>query len=270
MTDIASPVARLRVERELTAAGLIQLAPAAEHRIKVHASGPTRGACGASAFVYTWGDVDILPAGNSDGWLQHEASTSLMLSVSASLVAHVAMDLGLDAARVTLEPQNHLRDARIEHIAWALDGERVEAHPAGLLYADSLGTALVVHLLGRYRSVDAPGPGGLSRRQLTRVLEYIDAHLDRDLALQRLASVAGLSMTHFKVLFRRSTGLPVHAYVVQQRVARARALLARGDRPIAQVALESGFAHQSHLARSMRKLLGVAPSDLLPRGARLD
>jgi AraC family transcriptional regulator len=207
-----------------------------------------------------------LPAGNSDGWLQHEASTSLTLSVSTSLVARVATELGLDPARVALEPVNHLRDARIEHIAWALDAEHRETHPAGLLYTDSLGTALVAHLLGRYRKLEQPRLRGLSKPQLERVIEYIDAYLDRDLSLHRLAAVAGLSMTHFKALFRRSMGVPAHAYVVQQRVARARALLTRGDRPITEVALASGFANPSHMARTMRRLLGVTPSALLREG----
>jgi AraC family transcriptional regulator len=135
-----------------------------------------------------------------------------------------------------------------------------------VIYSESLGSALAIHLLGRY-----PAPlnssRGLSQRQLRRVTEYIDAYLDGDLSLRKLADVADVSASHLKTLFKRSTGLPVHAYVVQRRVERARALLLRGGMPASQVAAEAGFAHQSHMARSMRRVLGITPTSLA-RGAR--
>jgi AraC family transcriptional regulator len=58
-------------------------------------------------------------------------------------------------------------------------------------------------------------------------------------------------------------GQSVHAYVMERRVERARALLLEHRMSISEVALETGFAHQSHLARWMRRLLGVSPSDVL-------
>src|SRR5579862_6935683 len=103
-------------------------------------------------------------------------------------------------------------------------------------------------------------PRGLSQRQLRRVTDYIDANLADDLSLMRLADVAGFSGSHFRTLFRRSVGLPVHEYVIQRRVEHAHALLVRGHLPASQVAQEAGFAHQSHMARCMRRVLGVTPT----------
>ena len=74
--------------------------------------------------------------------------------------------------------------------------------------------------------------------------------------------MAGVSVSHLKTLFRRSTGLPVHQYVLRRRVERARLLLERGELPLSQIALEAGFAHQSHMARCMRRLLGTTPAAL--------
>jgi AraC-like DNA-binding protein len=96
-------------------------------------------------------------------------------------------------------------------------------------------------------------------RDLVVVLEQ-EANLDRNLSLDRLARVAGMSASHLKTLFRRATGVPLHRYVIQRRVQRARTLLEQGDLSTSQVALEAGFAHQSHLARWMRRLLGVTPT----------
>ena len=74
--------------------------------------------------------------------------------------------------------------------------------------------------------------------------------------------IAGISVPHLKVLFRRSFDLPVHQYVIRRRVEHARRLLANGDLPISQVALSAGFAHQSHLAHAMKRILGMTPAGL--------
>jgi AraC family transcriptional regulator len=185
--------------------------------------------------------------------------------VSPSLLRRAAEEMGLDPGRAGLDFRHQLRDPQIEHIAWALDAERRAGNPGGLLYAESLGLALAIHLLGRYPARSEPGHG-LSPRQLRRLTEYVEAHLDRDLSLDQLAAVVGLSASHLKTVFKRSTGLPVHEYVVQRRVERARILLENGELPAAQVAREAGFAHQSHMARWMRRILGVTPSTVA-RGA---
>ena len=251
----------LRVDLQTTLPGRVELRPLADHRLKIHAGPPVRGACRVERFLYTRGDVDILPAGVSDVWHEEDSSTSVMLQLSPSLLRRAAEDLGLDSDRVGLEPRHQIRDPQIEHIAWALDAERAAGYPGGLLYTESLGSALAIHLLGRY-----PAPlrlrRGLSRPRLRRVTSYIEEHLDQDLSLCRLAEIAEVSASHLKTLFKRSTGLPVHEYVVQRRVERARALIVRGELPASQVALEAGFAHQSHMARWMRRVLGVTPTSL--------
>jgi AraC family transcriptional regulator len=54
--------------------------------------------------------------------------------------------------------------------------------------------------------------------------------------------------------------MPVHQYVLRRRVERAKLLLQDRSLSIAQVAFAAGFAHQSHLARHMRKILGCTPA----------
>jgi AraC family transcriptional regulator len=256
----------LRVDLHTTRPGIIELGASPDHRLKVHAGPPVRGACNVERFVYARGDVDIYPAGTSDVWREEDASTSVMLQIAPALLRRAAEEMGLDPDRTGLEPRHHFRDPQIEHIAWALDAERRAGHPAGLLYTESLGLALAVHLLGRYPAAEAL-KHGLSARQLRQLTAYIEEHLDQELTLSRLAAVADVSASHLKTLFKRSTGLPVHAYVVQRRVERARALLARGELPASQVAREAGFTHQSHMARWMRRTLGVTPTAVV-KGSR--
>ena len=80
--------------------------------------------------------------------------------------------------------------------------------------------------------------------------------------LARLAGVAGVSPSHFKTLFKQSAGMPVHQYVIRRRVEYAAELLQCGDPPLADVALQAGFSSQSHMARCMRRILGVTPGVL--------
>jgi AraC family transcriptional regulator len=54
-------------------------------------------------------------------------------------------------------------------------------------------------------------------------------------------------------------GRPVHRYVMERRVERAKTLLMQDRLTITEIALAAGFAHQSHMARHMRRVLGVAP-----------
>jgi transcriptional regulator GlxA family with amidase domain len=68
-------------------------------------------------------------------------------------------------------------------------------------------------------------------------------------------------------MFHREVGLPPHAYQIQVRVARARALIATGV-PLAEVASMTGFADQSHLTRLFKRIVGVPPGQYAGRGTR--
>jgi transcriptional regulator GlxA family with amidase domain len=105
-----------------------------------------------------------------------------------------------------------------------------------------------------------PAPRGLPPRMLQRVLDYLEGHLEGDGAsLQELASVAGLSTSHFVRAFKRSLGVTPHDYLRQCRVRRAQELLARTDMSISEIAHYCGFADQSHFTHQFRERLGVTP-----------
>jgi AraC-like DNA-binding protein len=70
--------------------------------------------------------------------------------------------------------------------------------------------------------------------------------------------VASLSRFELIRRFRADTGMTPHAFQVNLRIARARALLAAGVTPAA-VAADCGFADQSHLTRTFKRAVGVSP-----------
>lgn len=248
------------VELRVTPAGDLVHPAGADHHVSVHAGPPVRVSCPASGTpsTRTRGEVNVFPAGLSDAWTEDDESRTVHLRVPDSLVRRVAEEMGLDPRRASIAPRYHLRDRRIEHIALALEEERRAGFPSGMLFRESLGLALSVHLLSAHAAPAVPRRG-LSRDQLRRVVEFVEAHLDAELSIARLAREASLSAPHFKVLFKRALGVPVHEYVVQRRVERAKALLLQGTLTSGEIALRAGFAHQSHMARCMRRVLGVTP-----------
>src|SRR5262245_41996992 len=75
-------------------------------------------------------------------------------------------------------------------------------------------------------------PRGLPPRVLGRVREHIDGNLEKNISLEALASIAGLSLSRFARAFKQSQGVAPHQYLMQCRVRRALELLAATDMPV--------------------------------------
>ncbi len=208
------------------------------------------------------GDIDIIPAGTPSVWEISEKDAALILGVTPQLLQTVAEQLDFEPRRVEIRNRFQMRDAQLENIAWALKAEMENGYPSGRLYRDSLAVAVAARLLTCHSSVSLKLPklnGSLAGRRLKQVLSFIEDNLSRNILLGEIAAIAGLSVSHFKVVFRDAMGMPVHQYVIQRRVERAKILLSESNQPISQIALETGFAHQSHLAHHMRRVLGASP-----------
>ena len=132
----------------------------------------------------------------------------------------------------------------------------------GTLYAESLSLGLMLHLQ-RTRSVpSAPRRGERGRFSAphrARLDELISCELASDLSLLTLCEEFRMSRTQFVRLFRNSMGTSPHRYVMRKRLERAHELIVDGTVPLAEVALTTGFANQSHLHRLYRDAYGVTP-----------
>jgi AraC family transcriptional regulator len=211
------------------------------------------------------GQFCVVPAGSSTRWTVSRPAKSLLLRLMPSLLQETAEAMEVDNRNAALAPSIHLRDAHIERIGWMMQAEDHDAYPGGRLFADSLASALATRLLvlqTKKKVSDSKSGRALPAWRLCHVIEYIDAHLDQDLSLAELAGVAGFSRSHFQPLFKQAVGIPVHRFVLERRVERARLRLLEGEKSVMQISLEAGFAHPSHMARCMRRILGVSPSQI--------
>lgn len=247
--------------------GQAVLPVSSSHFIGIHWGAPVQATCVCHGQTHqrlqTQGDTDIIPAGLGGHWTDEGPCSVLLVRLSDALLEKTAQDQGLDWGNLELAPRFQVRDRQLEHLAWALQIEQ-EGPGSGQLYQDCLGTALAIQLLRHYTTEVRPAPAGrgLSVLQWRCLEEYIATHLDQDLSLSELSAVVGISGSHLKTLFRHSMGMPLHQYVLRQRVARAEYLIVHKRLPISQVALDVGFSQPSHLASWMRRLLGVTPKQL--------
>lgn len=98
-----------------------------------------------------------------------------------------------------------------------------------------------------------PGP------RLRRVTDHIQGNLDQDLTLARLGAVACMSPFHFARLFKSTTGLPPHRFVLRARVDHARVLLTDPTLSIHHIAQVVGCRTPSHFTAVFRRVTGVTP-----------
>jgi len=249
--------------------GRVELAASPFDLISIHVGQPVHVVCRCDGIVHrrlqAHGDIDIVPAGTAGYWEDDGPASALVVRLPHDFLRAAANDMGLDPAQAALARRLQIRDAQIESFGWNLKAELEVRRPGHRLYTESLCQALAVHLLRHHAKGKAAvvTRAGLTRRQLARVLRLVEAEMDRELPLARLAEAAGLGLSQFKALFKRSVGLAPHQYVLHRRVERARHLLETERMPIAEAAAATGFAHQSHLARNMRRLIGVTPRQLI-------
>lgn len=164
--------------------------------------------------------------------------------------------------RADLTPNCQFFDSVIETIVQALIIDLRENSPMGRLYGDALGMALAVHLLRQSlgRPLNLPNYlDGLPEKARSRVLDFIEANLERDIRLEELAQVSGLSRFYFSRLFKQTMQLTPYQYIIRRRVERAKQLLQRTQLSIADIALECGFSSQSRLSYHFKRIVGVSP-----------
>jgi AraC family transcriptional regulator len=97
-------------------------------------------------------------------------------------------------------------------------------------------------------------------RWFTIVEERIAQSLEVSWSLKQLANDAGVHPAHLARVFRQVHGCSVGEHVRKLRVEKACRKIAVSRESLARIALETGFADQSHFSRSFKRVMGVTPS----------
>jgi AraC family transcriptional regulator len=154
------------------------------------------------------------------------------------------------------------RDPVLEHMVGALCALFERCPLSERIAVESLCDATAVYLAQRYGALPLQVntyKSGLTQARLTRVIDYIETNLGNGLSLMELSNVACLSSYHFGKMFKRSTGLSVHQYVITRRLERAKLLLAARRLPLVEIALAMGFQDQSQFTAVFKRRIGIPP-----------
>ena len=153
-------------------------------------------------------------------------------------------------------------DEVVHHIGASLLHGLHRPSEANQLFIDHMMLALTAHVAQAYGGLSDAEPlgSGLAPWQAKRACERLASDLSGKFTLQDIATELGLSVSHFSRAFRTSVGLPPHQWLLRQRVSAAKQLMTVRGLPLAEVAISSGFANQSHFTKVFTAQVGVSPA----------
>jgi AraC family transcriptional regulator len=206
-------------------------------------------------------------------------STMLDCSEASTVIMHSPMDtVRLYVPRVAIQdfvgeefgsrevhlkpPQQAIRDPILYHLGACLSALLEHPEENNSLLVDHIALSLQNHVYQTYSVAPASSRrlrGGLAPWQESRAKEAMDANLDEEINIARLAYECGLSTSQFARAFKQSTGCPPHRWLLQRRVKRAQDLLLTSDKNLTEIARVCGFHDQSHLTRTFGQSVGTSP-----------
>jgi len=209
------------------------------------------------------GDAFMMSSGNLE-WLQvAEPSEMWEFHPDPLFVERVANELGASRS-VSLPDLDGRPDAVIWSIATWFRARLARGRSVETLDASERLRALVAHAAHVYGGVASrrQRAGTLDARRLTRVVEYVDAHLGDRIALEHLAEAAALSPFHFARCFRATLHLTPHQFVTARRMECARQLLRTTRLSTGEVAARVGYTNVAHFREQFVAAFALRPSEL--------
>lgn len=212
------------------------------------------------------GCMFIAPAGKSSR-IDGATGSSLRMRISTSTLDDAARQLDISTpSSGALREVAWARDRQLERYAALLRDEIMgPSHAAQAIIVQSLTTAITAHLLrghGPDGIIVTGRPDSIGPRTISRIAEFIEAHLCESIRLDQLAELAGISRFHFSRCFKASTGMTPMAFLERARIERAQALIRTNELSLSQIAMAVGYSDQSHFIRRFKRHVGQTPATI--------
>ena len=207
------------------------------------------------------GYIEMVPAYIPIRVRSNQAADTTHCYLDPTFLTHVAYE-SANSEQVELKPLVIVPDPLVCQIILSLKTVLETDATNSCFYAESMATALAAHFLRNYSTRKHSLPeyeDGLPKYKLKQALEYMNVHLSENISLATIADELGISQYYFCRLFKQSTGMTPHAYLIQQRVERSKQLLRLKEYSMLDIAIECGFANPSHFAKWFRRYTGISP-----------
>lgn len=214
-----------------------------------------------SSGSYPIGAVSAIDLREEPSVLLPNPFDALVFHVTQEALDEIAFAHRTPRVQQLVWPLGHV-DPVVYHLGKTLNSTLEQPHHASKIFMDHVLHALNCHFVCSYGGVKISPPqfrGGLSSLQMRRATELLEAHLDGDIALQQVAEACGLSLSHFARAFKVSFRRPPYRWLIERRVDKARDLMTSSRLPLADIAIQCGFADQSALNRSFKRIHGMTP-----------
>jgi AraC-like DNA-binding protein len=214
-----------------------------------------------SSGSYPIGGVSAIDLREEPAVLLPNPFDALVVYVTQAAVDEIAYAHRAPRVEQLVWPQGAF-DPVVHHLGQTLLSSLDRPHHAPKIFLDHVLQAMNCHFVCSYGGLTVSAPqfrGGLSCLQMRRATELLEANLDGNIALQQVAEACELSVSHFARAFKQTFRRPPYKWLVERRVDRARDLMTNSRLPLADIAIQCGFADQSALNRSFKRIHGVTP-----------
>ncbi len=100
---------------------------------------------------------------------------------------------------------------------------------------------------------------------MEKIINFMLDNPARSFSIEELAAMAGMSSSHFRLIFKKVTGISAIQYQNRIKINRARDLLLSGACNVGEAAVSVGYADIYYFSRLFKKVTGVAPSSCVRR-----
>ena len=213
--------------------------------------------------AYPVGGVNVLSLAEIPRFFTCHPFDALALYVSQAALDEIANSLSVPRVDRLVWGFGQV-DPIVHQLGRTLASSLEQPNRTSTLFLDHVLHALNCHFVVSYGGTRLPPPfarGGLSALQMRRATEFLEAHLDGDISLSRVAEICDLSLSHFARAFKCTFRKPPYQWLLERRIEKGRDLLLNSRLPLADIAMRCGFTDQSGFNRSFKRICGVTPGE---------
>ena len=168
----------------------------------------------------------------------------------------------IEPAEVELITQRGKQDINMQSFSNLFHHELQHNGYNGQLYGEVLSMAFAMYLLNNYsggsKKITEP-KGKLHGIQLKNLIDYVLCNLDKEISLDVLSAQVFLSPYHFAKIFKNTTRLSPHQFILKIRINKALEMIKLKSLSLTEIALVNGFYDQSHFTHSFKRVVGISP-----------